>query len=94
MNHRYMQYQAKSRIGIYFSAVVLVGMTAAAIAAADRSNAPRTSSEGEGMRTNSVLLNGDWEYSTGDGNEHAETPDGARRLGERVARLATKMKGR
>jgi hypothetical protein len=80
MHHRYVQYQAKGRIGICFSAVVWIGMAAAAIAAADRSNAPRASSEGEGMRTNSVLLNGDWEYSTGDGNEHAETPDGARHL--------------
>ena len=90
MNHRYMQYQAKSRIAIYFSAVVWIVM-AAAIAAADRSNAPRASSEGEGMRASSVLLNGDWEYSTGDGSEHAETSEGASRLKWQTVNLPGKF---
>jgi hypothetical protein len=84
-----MQIQAKSGIGIYLSAVVWIVMVMAAstIAAADRSNAPGASSEGEGMQTNPVLLNGDWEYSTGDGDEDAETPDDARRLKWQTVKL-------
>ena len=30
--------------------------------------------ESEGSRTNSILLNGPWEFARGDGNEGAETP--------------------
>ncbi len=33
--------------------------------------------ESEGRRSNSILLNGDWEFALGDGSESAETAEGA-----------------
>jgi len=36
--------------------------------------------ESEGARTNSILLNGVWEFVVGNGNENAQTSDGQQRL--------------
>jgi hypothetical protein len=44
------------------------------------SDALSNSLDWEGRRANSVLLNGDWEFSVGDGSERAESPEGANRL--------------
>ncbi len=41
----------------------------------------------EGRRADSVLLNGDWEFALGNGDEHAETAAGAAKLAWRPARL-------
>jgi len=66
--------------GRKLSVVTWVVATAATIATANASNVLKTSPEGETRRVNSVLLNGAWEFSPGDGGEHAETPEGASRL--------------
>jgi hypothetical protein len=60
--------------------VTWVVATAATIATANASNVLKASPEGEARRVNSVLLNGAWEFSPGDGDEHAETAEGANRL--------------
>jgi hypothetical protein len=65
---------------MYISTMCLVVMSlvwAMNISEANASTAAKASSEGEGMRVNSVVLNGDWEFVIGNGDEHAETPDGA-----------------
>ena len=51
-------------------------VVAAAIASAGGATVDKPSSEGEGMRANSVALNGDWEFAI-DNREHVETPEGA-----------------
>jgi len=78
MTHRCVQDQAANVVGrCLFVAVGVVLTTAAVAPAADTA---RTLADWEGRRTNSILLNGSWEFSPGDGSERAETPDGARRL--------------
>lgn len=72
VHHRCMEHQAGSTIRVFRLLTFWMGMIAVAIAAADGSNASGASSEGEGMRANSVLLNGQWEFSIGDGDERAE----------------------
>jgi hypothetical protein len=49
----------------------------AASGTASASNTSKGLLDWEGRRVNSVLLNGDWEFSPGDGSEGAESPDGA-----------------
>jgi hypothetical protein len=63
-----------------FLAAVCAVVIAAIGGAASASSTLRSSPDWEGWRTNSVLLNGDWEFSVGDGTERAESPDGANRL--------------
>jgi hypothetical protein len=61
--------------------------TAFAIGTASASDSLKTLPDWEGRRANSVLLNGDWEFSTGDGGERAESPDGANRLHWQTVKL-------
>jgi hypothetical protein len=63
----------------FISTMCLIVMSLASamnLAAAGGSPAAKASSEGEGMRANCVVLNGDWEFAI-DNREHVETPDGA-----------------
>ncbi len=75
------------RIMEYMFLMALIGIAVTAPAAANGSNAHKASSEGEGMRTNSVLLNGDWEYAIGHGDERAESSEGAGRLKWQAVKL-------
>jgi len=65
----------KHALAVAWSILIVV-----ATAAAEAPNAAGTHRMGEGWRTNSVSLNGEWEFSPGDGSERAETPEGASRL--------------
>jgi hypothetical protein len=48
--------------------------------------------EHEGSRTNSILLNGSWEFVRGEGDEHAETLRGGEKLpGQQVTLPGTFM---
>ena len=80
MPSRCVQDQASKVVGRCLSAVVCVAVIAAVCGAASASNTLKSSPDWEGRRANSILLNGDWEFSTGDGDEHAETQDAAGRL--------------
>ncbi len=62
-----------------WAAVVGIILTTA-VAATASANAPASPRDWEGRHANSILLNGDWEFSRGDGSEQAESPDGAKRL--------------
>ena len=79
MPSRCMQNRAWGVVGGCFSAIVCIVMITA-VSRAGASNTSRNLSDWEGRRTNSILLNGDWEFSPGDGSEQAESPDGANRL--------------
>ncbi len=59
------------------AACTVVATSSAAVGA---SSGLKDSLDWEGRRADSVLLNGDWEFSTGDGSERAESLDGAGRL--------------
>src|SRR5664279_2820594 len=48
---------------------------------------PALSRESEGTRTNSVLLNGSWEFVRGTGDESAETAAGSRKLEWRAVHI-------
>jgi hypothetical protein len=75
MSHRFVQGQPANVVGRFLSVVVPVVLITAAVAEV----AP-ASADWEGRRTNSILLNGDWEFCPGDGSEQAESLDGASRL--------------
>ena len=77
MPQRCMQRKAPCAAGRTWFAVVWAVVTASATWGANASN---TLPESEGYRVNSVLLNGPWEFSVGDGGERAETADGASQL--------------
>ncbi len=62
-------------------------VTVASVAVAGASNVLNNSPDWEGRRENSVLLNGQWEFSVGDGSERAESPDGANRLHWQTVKL-------
>ncbi len=61
-------------------------LTTAAVATAS-ANALTSPRDWEGRHADSISLNGDWEFSPGDGSERAESPDGAKRLPWQVVRL-------
>src|SRR5262249_4222776 len=48
---------------------------------------PTLARQSEGSRTNSILLNGAWEFSLGEGGEHAETTAGQQKRGWRKVQL-------
>jgi len=66
--------RASYAIGRQLSVVVWIVVAATATRTANASNAL---ADWEGRRTNSILLNGAWEFSLGDGGERAETSEGA-----------------
>ena len=80
MAQRCAQNHTTGVVGRGVLVVVWVVLTAATAATADATSAPKTLPEWEGWRASSVPLNGAWEFSPGDGGEHAETPEGASRL--------------
>ena len=80
MARRWVQDQPPGAVRRCLSTIVCVAAMAAVTRAADAPNTLKTSSDWEGRRANSILLNGDWEFSPGDGSEQAETSEGASRL--------------
>ena len=70
----------ESRARKHAFAVVWSILIVVATATAETPNAIGTHRMWEGWRANSVSLNGEWEFSPGDGNERAETSEGTSRL--------------
>jgi hypothetical protein len=60
--------------------MVCVVLTESILFASEGGNRSSNPSRGEEMRMNSILLNGQWEYTIGNGDEQAETREGATRL--------------
>lgn len=60
--------------------IVFFCIIALATAALSASSTFAASSEGEGLRKNSILLSGGWKFASGREDERAETPAGAGRL--------------
>jgi len=81
------QNRAPSIGGRRLPGVVCITMIAALSGAVGASNTPGSLPDWEGRRANSILLNGDWEFSPGDGGERAETSEGASRLRWQVVAL-------
>ena len=71
----------------YLSVALGVVVIAIVGRAANASIAPTRSMDWEGRRANSVLLNGEWEFAPGDGNERAERAENANSLSWTVVTL-------
>jgi hypothetical protein len=80
VRHRRVQNRGPDILGRGFLAVACVAVMAAAGGTADAPNNSRTPAAWEGWRANLILLDGDWEFSAGDGSERAESPASANRL--------------
>jgi hypothetical protein len=87
MSRRSVQGHASSVAVSRLSAVVCMAAVMAGSGTAGASNTSKSLPDWEGRRANSILLNGDWGFSVGDGGERAESPDGAQRLHWQAVRL-------
>ncbi len=87
MPYRGVQHQAPIVVGRCLFAVVCVALITVLSESVGASNILTTSRGWEERHTNSVLLDGDWQYVIADGDEYAETIHGASGLKWQTVKL-------